>query len=125
MKIFIVDDSEILRQRLKRLISAVPNTQICGEAGEIDKAVELIKKLTPDVIIIDVQLLDGLGFDVYDQVVSENYKPVTIILTNYPTQQYLKMCNARNIHYFFDKTADFEKIAQTLIEINSNKPETH
>ena len=122
MNIFIVDDSEILRQRLKRLISAVPDTHICGETGQISEAIELIKNLTPDVLIVDIQLLDGLGFDVYDRVVSENYKPVAIVLTNYPTRQYQQMCDDRQIKYFFDKTTDFEKIAVTLKEMKLNEP---
>ncbi|MBN2600531.1 MAG: response regulator transcription factor [Candidatus Marinimicrobia bacterium] len=124
MNIIIVDDSKILRQRLKRLLSAVPDTHICGETGQISEAIELIKNLTPDVIILDIQLMDGLGFDVYDQVISEKYKPVTIVLTNYPTRQYQQMCDQRRIEYFFDKTTDFEKIAATLKEMKSNEPKT-
>lgn len=121
MKIFIVDDSEILRQRLKRLIATAPMALVCGEAGTINDAVKSIKHLKPNLIILDIQLPSGLGFDVFDQVISDDYKPECIVLTNYPTSQFQKMCDERHINYFFDKTNDFEKIVPTIKSIIENE----
>ncbi|HDP68205.1 MAG TPA: response regulator transcription factor [Candidatus Marinimicrobia bacterium] len=117
MKIFIADDSGLLRQRIKRFISRLPDVRVCGEAGRISEAVNLIRQLAPEVIILDIQFPDGLGFEIYDRVISECYQPVTIILTNYPTKQYQRMCRDRNIPYFFDKTTDFEKINQVILTL--------
>lgn len=118
MKVFIVDDSTILCSRLKRLIETVENCQVCGEAGSVSTAVPAILEKQPDIVIIDVQLTDGLGFEVFDQVNQTGLKPVYIILTNYPTPHYKKLCDNRKIHYFFDKTTDFEKVITTLKEFS-------
>lgn len=119
MKIFIADDSGLLRQRIKRFISRLPDVRVCGEADRISEAVNLIRQLAPEVIILDIQFPDGLGFEIYDRVVSDCYQPVTIILTNYPTKQYRRMCRERKIPYFFDKTNDFEKINQVILTLTA------
>lgn len=124
MNVFIADDSDILRQRLKRFIMRVPDIQICGEAAGISEAISLIHRLTPDVIILDIQFSDGLGFEIYDRVVTDSYRPFTLILTNYPTDRYRKMCRDRKIECFFDKTTDFEKIYQVLSSLTSEARKT-
>lgn len=119
MKVFIADDSDILRQRLKRFIMRVSDIQICGEAAGISEAIQRINQLTPDIIILDIQFSDGLGFEIYDRVVTDSYRPFTLILTNYPTDWYRKMCRDRKIEHFLDKTTDFEKIKRVLSSLTS------
>lgn len=124
MKVFIADDSDILRQRLKRFIMRVPDIQICGEAAGISEAIQLINRLTPDIVILDIQFSDGLGFEIYDQVVTDSYRPFTLILTNYPTDRYRQMCRDRKIEHFLDKTTDFEKIKRVLSSLTSGALKT-
>ncbi len=118
MQVFIVDDSEILRNSLKRLLKSVEKCRICGEAARVSEAVPAILESKPDVVILDVQLADGLGFDVFDEVSKSGFRPVYLTLTNYPTPYYKKLCKDRQIPYFFDKTTDFNKVVSTLKSFN-------
>src|SRR6478672_10727096 len=63
MRIMIADDERTARARLRRELDAVPNTEIAGEAADGLSAVEQIRKLRPDLAILDVQMpeLDGFG----------------------------------------------------------------
>jgi DNA-binding NarL/FixJ family response regulator len=62
LKILIVDDQEYIRRGLRALLSEETDIQVCGEAGDGWDAVDLVHKLRPDVVIMDISMpiLDGL-----------------------------------------------------------------
>jgi len=63
MKALIVDDERIARQELRRLLLAHPEIEITGEAQNGEQALELIPKLAPDVIFLDIQMPEMTGFE--------------------------------------------------------------
>jgi two-component system LytT family response regulator len=63
MKALIVDDERIARQELRRLLAAHPEIEIAAEAHNGEQALELIAKLTPDVIFLDIQMPEMTGFE--------------------------------------------------------------
>lgn len=62
IKILLVDDSRLIRTGLKELFAAHPEIQVIGEAGNGVEALELISRLAPDVVVLDVNMpiMDGL-----------------------------------------------------------------
>jgi DNA-binding LytR/AlgR family response regulator len=64
LRIAIVDDEKPARDRLKRLLAAIPGLEIAGEASDVASAVELIDRERPDLCLLDVQMPGGDGFDV-------------------------------------------------------------
>ena len=56
MKIIVVDDSKLMRQRIIGLISDIPGVDISAEAASSIEAIELLEKLKPDVIILDIRM---------------------------------------------------------------------
>ncbi len=63
MKALIVDDERIARQELRRLLAAHPCIEIAGEAHNGEQALELIAKLAPDVMFLDIQMPEMTGFE--------------------------------------------------------------
>jgi two-component system LytT family response regulator len=63
MKALLVDDERIARQELRRLLLVHPEIEIAAEAHNGQKALELIRKLSPDVIFLDIQMPEMTGFD--------------------------------------------------------------
>jgi two-component system LytT family response regulator len=63
LKVLIVDDEPLARERLRMLLGAEPETEIVGEAGDGEAAVAAIRSLQPDVVLLDIQMpgLDGFG----------------------------------------------------------------
>ncbi|MBI3742180.1 MAG: response regulator transcription factor, partial [Chloroflexi bacterium] len=88
----MVDDSLIIRQRLTRFLSNLGQVQIIGESAEARDAIDRILKLKPDVVILDLQLLNGTGFDVLESIKKDKPAPTVIILTNFPYPEYRKKC---------------------------------
>jgi two-component system LytT family response regulator len=63
MKTLIVDDEPLARRELRRLLGAFPWIQIVGEASDIDEACERIETLSPGLVLLDIQMPGGTGFD--------------------------------------------------------------
>jgi two-component system LytT family response regulator len=68
MKALIVDDERIARQELRRLLSAHPEIEVCGEARSGEEALALIPKLAPDLVFLDIQMPGMTSFDVLDRL---------------------------------------------------------
>lgn len=68
MKAFIIDDERMARQELKRLLSAHADLEIVGEASTGDQALDLIPRLAPDVVFLDVQMPGMTGFELLERL---------------------------------------------------------
>lgn len=64
MRALIVDDERLARAELKRLLATHPQVAIVGEAANAAQALQQIGELKPDLLLLDVQMPDGSGFDV-------------------------------------------------------------
>lgn len=56
IKVFLVDDHEIFRNGLKQLVDSEPDMEVVGEAGDGETALEVLRALSPDVIIMDIRM---------------------------------------------------------------------
>ena len=117
MKVFIADDSQIMRERLIDLVSDIPEIEITGQAQGGFEATDSIKKLKPDVVILDIRMPNGSGVDVLQEIKNNKLAPLVIMLTNYPYPQYKKKCEAAGADYFFDKATESQKVAEVLEQL--------
>jgi len=117
MRLFIVDDSEILRSRLIEMLSEFKEVEIVGHTGYAREAIESIKKIMPDIVILDIKLPDGNGINVMKAIKKENISTKIIIFTNYPYVQYRKMCFDAGTEFFFFKTTEFEKLIEVIKQL--------
>jgi len=114
MRVFLVDDSAIVRERLVSMLSEIKGVEIAGEAENAHDALEDIKKLKPDVVILDIRMPGGNGIDVLEKIKKSRPTTKVIIFTNYPYPQYRKKCMDGGADYFFDKSIEFEKVIEVL-----------
>ena len=117
MKVFIADDSDIVRERLKEMLSEISEVEIIGEAGDGEEAIKGILELHPDVVILDIRMPGGNGIDVLQAIKRGDPAPTVIMLTNYPYPQYRKKCMDLGADYFFDKSNEFEKVVEVLEQL--------
>ncbi|MHA1410535.1 MAG: response regulator [Candidatus Odinarchaeia archaeon] len=117
MRVFIADDSEILRSRLIEMLSEFKEIDIVGQTGYAQEAIESIKELIPDVVILDIRLPDGNGINVLEMIKKRNVSTKVIIFTNYPYFQYRKRCLDAGAEFFFYKAAEFEKLVEALKQL--------
>ena len=83
LRVFLIDDHEIVRRGVRELIDSEDGLVVVGEAGSVEEALHRIPALSPDVAILDVRLPDGSGVDLCRQVRSFNDPPACLMLTSY------------------------------------------
>jgi DNA-binding NarL/FixJ family response regulator len=114
MKVFIVENSEPLRERLARIVSTIRGVQVVGHAERAGQAVEKIKETRPDVVLLDIRLDQGTGYQVLEQVKSGSRPPIVIVLTNYAYPQFKKKYLEGGADYFFDKSAELDGLLSVI-----------
>lgn len=113
MKVFVADDSTIVRERIVAMLSDLDNVKIVGEAQNAAETIESVLKLKPDVMILDIRM-PGNGIDVLAKIKDCKNAPIVIMFTNYPYEQYRKKCMEAGAEYFFCKSEGIEKIIEVL-----------
>lgn len=114
-KVFIVDDSPLIRTGLRDLLADLDGVKIVGEAETAADAIAAILKLQPACVVLDFQLRDGTGLDVLRAVHPLAPDIAFIVLTNHPTPQYRRLCIAAGAQWFFDKSTEFKKIKHAIL----------
>ena len=117
MKVFIVDDSRVVVERLAGLLEEVPGARLVGQAGDVPGAVVGIQKVRPDALILDLHMPGGSGLDVLRAIRTAHPDLFVLICTNYPYPEYREECLSAGANLFLDKSADFEKIPSILREL--------
>ena len=71
VKVFLVDDHEVVRRGLIDMLSADPELEVIGEAGSVAQAMAQIPAMNPDVAVLDVRLPDGNGIELCRDLLSK------------------------------------------------------
>ena len=78
LRLMIIDDEPRARRGLKRLIDQCSEVEVVGEAGMVADARSMIDQLRPDAIFLDIELKDGHGFDLINNM---QYPPAVVFVT--------------------------------------------
>ncbi|RFU39577.1 DNA-binding response regulator [Actinomadura logoneensis] len=89
IRVFLVDDHEVVRRGVAALLSAEPDIEIVGEAGTAESAVARIPAVRPDVAVLDVRLPDGDGISICREVRSRTPGLSCLMLTSFDDDQAL------------------------------------
>jgi DNA-binding NarL/FixJ family response regulator len=123
MKVFIVEDSVIIRGRIILNLTSMSGVWVCGVSGIATEAIEFIEKEKPDIAIIDIRIFGGSGLDVLQKAKEANPSLIAIILTNYPFPEYKEKCLELGADFFFDKSTEFDKafdVIARLVSVGGN-----
>ena len=88
IRLLLVDDHEVVRSGLRMLLENELGLVIEGEANNGGQALELVEKLNPDVVIMDITLPDISGIDATRQIKASHPKVAVVALTIHEDQQY-------------------------------------
>ena len=106
----------MLRQRLLAILSSIPGTVSCGHAASASEAIAAIQTAQPDVVVLDIQLESGNGFDVLRAVGASTSG---YVLTNFANDAYRRKAEGLGARGFFDKSTEFERLRQALMQRSS------
>ena len=79
----IVDDHPLVREGLAARISAQPDMEVCGEAADIESALDLILSKRPSLVLVDIALRDGHGIDLIKRIVAAGVTSRMLVVSAY------------------------------------------
>lgn len=122
IKVLIVDDSNIVVERLSGLISEMSSVGSVLISNSFNQAVDLINLELPDAVLLDIQLTGKNGIELL-AFVKSNYPQIkTLIVTNRVSAYYKKLCKELGADGFIDKSTEFEKIPGIIEVLCVPKP---
>jgi two-component system, NarL family, response regulator DevR len=89
VRIFLLDDHEVVRRGVRELLEVEDDLEVVGEAGTAEEALQRIPATSPDVAIIDMRLPDGNGVEVCREVRSRNAAVQCVVLTSFADDEAL------------------------------------
>jgi DNA-binding NarL/FixJ family response regulator len=117
MRVILADDSELILVRLQQMLSIFPQMDLVGSYSDGVQTLNAIRKLKPDLAILDIRMPFMSGLDVLKEIRKENKCIKIILLTLYSSEYYRGQAFLLGADYFFSKVDDFEKIALVFGEI--------
>jgi CheY-like chemotaxis protein len=123
MRLLIVDDSAVIRERLVTQLKEITGVDIVGQAESLAQAIGALRQLKPDVMTLDLRLPDGNGLDVLRLIQRERLPTVVIVLTSYSYPQYDKRARASGAYAFLNKNRDFAMIPELLRALMPGGPQ--
>jgi DNA-binding NarL/FixJ family response regulator len=121
MQIFIVEDSPLVRARLVDILDAVPGAKVVGEATRADAAIRDILATRPDVVVLDLNLAEGSGFDVLRAVHHQAPEIDFYMLSNFAADPYRQLAERLGARDFFDKSKEFERVRDIIVQRAAEK----
>lgn len=116
----LIDDDDNLRQGMKSLLARyAPDIKIVGEADSVKTGVEAMGNLEPQVIFLDIQMTDGTGFDVLEQMALRHGKSTSHIIFITAHEQYAIKAFRFSALDFLLKPVDPEELQKVIEKIKN------
>ena len=119
--VLIIDDSELILQRLARMLVEQDGVGAVLKAATGREGVEMTHKFDPELVILDIRMPGGSGLDVLPEIKSHDPSPTVAVLTNYPSADYQKRCTELGADFFFEKATEFTKLLEVCSRLITEK----
>jgi DNA-binding NarL/FixJ family response regulator len=119
LRVLLVEDSQVLAERLMETLAPLDGVKLVAAVKDESSAIGAVAEKQVDVIILDLQLQTGTGFGVVQRLGDK--RPTVIVFTNYVLPEYERRAADLGIEYFLDKSRDFERLPQLLLELEQRK----
>ncbi len=113
LRLILADDHGVLRAGLRALLNSQPDLEVVGEAETADGAVELARRLHPDLALVDVRMPGG-GLTALRQMKLEQPRLAVIILSQYDDPAYLREALAAGASGYVLKRAAGQELIQAI-----------
>ncbi len=107
VRVFLVEDSSAIFDRMQAMLCAIEGAEVVGRATRAAEAVTAILNAMPDVVVLDLKLAQGSGFDVLRALHARAPEIDVYLLSNFSTPSYRDAGLRLGARGFFDKTAEF------------------
>lgn len=114
--VYLVEDSPLVRERLLEMLDAVPGARVVGMATRADQATREILDVRPDIVVLDIRLEQGSGFDVLRQIRELAPQTDVYMLSNFASDPYRHLATQLGARGFFDKCTEFARVREVVAD---------
>ena len=126
LKLLIVDDEVIVRQGLRQVVDwKALDVQVIGEAGTVASAITLCERAKPDIVLCDIRLPGGTGFQIVEAAKKTTPWIQFIMLSAYSTKEYMQTAIHNNVCEYLFKPAKIADIEAAIRHAAANVSEYH
>ncbi len=116
LQVFIVEDSQPVRERLEEMLESTGVMKCVGVATTASAAITAILSTRPNAVILDLGLAEGSGFDVLRALHDRNTGIPVYIFSNVATESYRRLAAKLGAAAFFDKSTQFHAMRDVLAQ---------
>jgi DNA-binding NarL/FixJ family response regulator len=116
VKVLVIDDAHVVRTRLAAMLGEVPGAAVV-EAATAAAALRAFRTEAPDVVVLDLHLAGESGLDLVPHAKRDCPAALLVVLTNDPSEHHRRECAWIGVHFFFDKSRDFDRVVEIVTEV--------
>ncbi len=121
LRLAIVDDSQVVRMGLKALLSTERGITIVGEASKVAEAVSMAANARPQVVLLDIRLPDGTGFDACRRILQQDPKVRILFLTSVIDDQLINDAIRSGGQGYLLKEVGADDLVQAIYDVAAGK----
>jgi len=121
LRIIVVDDHLMLIQGIKKLLETRSGLQVVGEAYDGREGVELVKRLKPDIAIVDITMPGLNGLDATRAIAKISPRTKTILLTMHKENPYVTEALDAGVHAYVIKSQTAGDLLRAIDEVAANR----
>lgn len=121
VRVLLVDDSELVRAGLRALLSGDARLDLVGEAGSVATAIEASGRLNPDVVLLDIRLPDGNGFDACRRILQRQADVRVLVLTSVVDESMVDEAIRAGTHGYLLKEINARGLIQAILDVAAGK----
>jgi two-component system, NarL family, response regulator NreC len=114
LRVVLADDQTILRQGLRAILDAEPDLEVIGEAGNMQDAIALSRRLLPDVVITDVAFSNGIEVQAISRLRRECPGARVLLLTGHSCPECMRAAMTAGVHGYILKHSPFEVLLRAI-----------
>ncbi|HZI85020.1 MAG TPA: response regulator [Casimicrobiaceae bacterium] len=122
LQVYIVEDSTIIQRLLASTVEA-SGAVLIGQSADAQDAIADLTALRPDLILIDIGLKSGTGFDVLEALQTLDPRPsaIKVVLTNHASDHYRSLSFRMGANGFFDKGTETSQVLALIGALAAEK----
>jgi len=115
VRVYLVEDSPLVCERLEELVASAGDSQTVGHADRAPEAIAGILAEMPDVVVLDLNLAEGTGFDVLRALQARAPQIDVYVLSNFSAEAHGRLARRLGARETLDKSTQFERVRELLI----------
>jgi DNA-binding NarL/FixJ family response regulator len=115
LRVFVVEDTPAIRMRIEAMVVEAGAAAV-GNASGVEAAIRSILDLHPALVILDIQLADGTGFDVLRAIRSQAPDVDIYLFSNFAAYPYRQLAERLGARGFFDKSREFDSMRDLIAQ---------